>query len=126
MVLTHFFLSNFVPYLFPITNMDVSLSPDVLNQLNTTEARALHDISDSLSACGVGRIVNLPQIIVVGEQSSGKSSVLEAISHVRFPVEGGVCTRFATELVLRQANETRVDVSVQITESFPENWFPRT
>ncbi|KAH8736359.1 P-loop containing nucleoside triphosphate hydrolase protein [Ilyonectria robusta] len=96
--------------------MDVSLSPDVLNQLNTPEARALHDISDDLSACGVGRIVNLPQIIVVGEQSSGKSSVLEAISHVRFPVEGGVCTRFATELVLRQADETRVDVSVKFSD----------
>ncbi|KAF7556976.1 hypothetical protein G7Z17_g1042 [Cylindrodendrum hubeiense] len=96
--------------------MDVSLSADVLDQLNTEEARALHNLSDSLSSCGVGRIVNLPQIIVVGEQSSGKSSVLEAISHVRFPVEGGVCTRFATELVLRQANETRVNVSVKFSD----------
>ncbi|KAM5378633.1 hypothetical protein ACJZ2D_004432 [Fusarium nematophilum] len=96
--------------------MDVSLTSDVLNQLNTAEAKALHDISDSLSACGVGKIVNLPQIIVVGEQSSGKSSVLEAISHVRFPVERGVCTRFATELVLRQAPETRVNVSVRFAD----------
>ncbi|KAF4971540.1 hypothetical protein FZEAL_9824 [Fusarium zealandicum] len=96
--------------------MDVSLSSDVLNQLNTAEAKALHDIGDSLSACGVGKIVNLPQIIVVGEQSSGKSSVLEAISHVRFPVEGGLCTRFATELVLRQAQESRVDVSVRFAD----------
>ncbi|KAM0546200.1 hypothetical protein ACHAPJ_010984 [Fusarium lateritium] len=96
--------------------MDVSLNSDVLDQLNTTEAKALHDISDSLSACGVGKIVNLPQIIVVGEQSAGKSSVLEAISHVRFPVEGNLCTRFATELVLRQANETRIDVSVKFED----------
>ncbi|KAH7139900.1 P-loop containing nucleoside triphosphate hydrolase protein [Dactylonectria estremocensis] len=96
--------------------MEVSLTSDVLNQLNTAEAKALHDISDSLSACGVGKIVNLPQIIVVGEQSSGKSSVLEAISHVRFPVERGLCTRFATELVLRQAPETRVNVSVRFAD----------
>ncbi|KAF4450002.1 hypothetical protein F53441_6786 [Fusarium austroafricanum] len=96
--------------------MDVSLDSDVLQQLNTTEARSLHDISDKLSACGVGKIVNLPQIIVVGEQSAGKSSVLEAISHVRFPVEGNLCTRFATELVLRHARETRVDVSVRFAD----------
>ncbi|KAH6893128.1 P-loop containing nucleoside triphosphate hydrolase protein [Thelonectria olida] len=96
--------------------MDVSLDSGVLDQLNTAEAKALHKTSDALSACGVGKIVNLPQIIVVGEQSSGKSSVLEAISHVRFPVDGGVCTRFATELVLRQASETRVDVSVRFAD----------
>ncbi|WAO92148.1 Hypothetical protein NCS54_00964200 [Fusarium falciforme] len=96
--------------------MDVSVDSDILKQLNTAEAKDLHDISDSLSACGVGKIVNLPQIIVVGEQSAGKSSVLEAISHVRFPVQGGLCTRFATELVLRQAPETRVDVSVRFAD----------
>ncbi|KAM0351764.1 hypothetical protein ACHAPU_002276 [Fusarium lateritium] len=96
--------------------MDVSLDSDVLQQLNTREARSLHKISDELTACGVGKIVNLPQIIVVGEQSAGKSSVLEAISHVRFPVEGNLCTRFATELVLRHARETRVDVSVRFAD----------
>ncbi|POR32031.1 Interferon-induced GTP-binding protein Mx3, partial [Tolypocladium paradoxum] len=68
--------------------MAVSLDPSVLDQLNTTEARALHELTDQLSSCGVGNLVNLPQIIVVGEQSAGKSSVLEAISHVRFPVKG--------------------------------------
>ncbi|KAJ3531839.1 hypothetical protein NM208_g8704 [Fusarium decemcellulare] len=96
--------------------MDVSLDSDALNQLNTAEAKALHDISNSLSACGVGKIVNLPQIIVVGEQSAGKSSVLEAISHVRFPTDSNLCTRFATELILRQADETRVDVSVRFAD----------
>ncbi|PCD26515.1 hypothetical protein AU210_012938 [Fusarium oxysporum f. sp. radicis-cucumerinum] len=96
--------------------MDVSLDANILDQLNTTETKALHDISDSLSACGVGRIVNLPQIIVVGDQSAGKSSVLEAISHVRFPVQGNLCTRFATELIFRRANETRIDVSVRFED----------
>lgn len=94
----------------------VSLSSSALDQLNTSEARALHDISDSLSACGVGRIIDLPRIVVVGEQSAGKSSVLEAITRVRFPVEGGLCTRFATELVLRPAEKTSVDVSVKFAD----------
>ncbi|KAF4338119.1 interferon-regulated resistance GTP-binding [Fusarium beomiforme] len=97
--------------------MDLSLDANILDQLNTTEAKALHEISDSLSACGVGRIVNLPQIIVVGDQSAGKSSVLEAISHVRFPVQGNLCTRFATELIFRRANATRIDVSVRFADN---------
>ncbi|CZR44325.1 uncharacterized protein FPRO_14086 [Fusarium proliferatum ET1] len=106
--------------------MDVSVDANILEQLNTNETKALHDISDSLSACGVGRIVNLPQIIVVGDQSAGKSSVLEAISHVRFPVQGNLCTRFATELIFRRANETRIDVSVRFEDrSKPAKRFQR-
>jgi hypothetical protein len=53
---------------------------------------------------------------VVGDQSSGKSSVLEAISGVQFPVDGDLCTRFATELILRRAPETTVHVSIQLAD----------
>ena len=97
--------------------MAIHVSSSALGELNTTEAKALHEITDKLSSCGVGKIVNLPQIIVVGGQSVGKSSVLEAISRVRFPVDNDICTRFATELVLRQARQTRVDVSVRFDDS---------
>jgi len=45
--------------------------------------------------------VKLPQIVVVGDQSAGKSSVLEAITGIPFPREAGACTRFATEIRLR-------------------------
>ncbi|KAH7493925.1 hypothetical protein FOMA001_g36 [Fusarium oxysporum f. sp. matthiolae] len=96
--------------------MDISLDSDILGQLNTVEAKALHRISDDLSACGVGKIVNLPQVIVVGEQSAGKSSVLEAISHIRFPVDGSLCTRFATELVFHHANENCIDATVRFAD----------
>lgn len=96
--------------------MSVSIDDSVLGQLNTAEAKTLHDVSESLISCGVGKLVNLPQIIVVGDQSSGKSSVLEAISHVKFPVEGGLCTRFATELVLTQAPEMRVKVNIRFAD----------
>ncbi|KAF3765411.1 hypothetical protein M406DRAFT_345845 [Cryphonectria parasitica EP155] len=61
---------------------------------------------------GINHFVSLPQIIVCGDQSSGKSSVLEAISGVSFPVKSNLCTRFPTELVLRRAPQ--VDVSASI------------
>ncbi|GKT96974.1 dynamin family protein [Colletotrichum tofieldiae] len=66
----------------------IALDSTALDELNSVETRTLFDTADKLSSLGVGRIVNLPQIIVVGDQSSGKSSVLEAISHVHFPVQG--------------------------------------
>ena len=97
-------------------NPTASVEADVWDQLNTEESKAIHKLTDDLSSCGVGKIVNLPQIIVVGQQSAGKSSVLEAITRVRFPVHSGVCTRFATELVLRRDRETSVDVSVRFAD----------
>ena len=97
----------------------VALDAGALVQLNSSDARTLLDTIDSLRELQVGEIVSLPQIIVVGDQSSGKSSVLEAISRVRFPIDGDLCTRFATELVLRRANETAVDVRIQFADHHP-------
>jgi GTPase SAR1 family protein len=95
----------------------INLDSTALDELNSAETRTLFDTADRLSSLGVGRIVNLPQIIVVGDQSSGKSSVLEAISHVHFPVQGGLCTRFATELVLRPGNTRSVTASIQFADN---------
>ncbi|KAJ4289908.1 hypothetical protein N0V88_006703 [Collariella sp. IMI 366227] len=97
----------------------VVLDGDSLDQLNKPEAKALLDTIDSLREIQVSDIVNLPQIIVVGDQSSGKSSVLEAISGVQFPVDDDVCTCFATELILRRAPGTSVNVSIQFADDAP-------
>lgn len=94
----------------------ITLDSAALDELNSLETRTLFDTADKLSTLGVGKIVDLPQIIVVGDQSSGKSSVLEAISHIRFPVHEGICTRFATELVLRPGDRRCVTASVQFAD----------
>lgn len=74
--------------------------------------RELLDTIDKLRYLGVDSYVELPQIIVVGDQSSGKSSVLEAISTVKFPAKSGLCTRFATELVLRTSPDQKVEAHI--------------
>lgn len=40
---------------------------------------------------------------MVGDQSSGKSSLLEGLTGLSFPVASDLCTRFATQIVLRRA-----------------------
>ncbi|KAI1326453.1 P-loop containing nucleoside triphosphate hydrolase protein [Xylariaceae sp. FL0255] len=96
-----------------IASAQIDLDPIPLDELSDSTARILLDTIDSLRELQLDDIVSLPQIVVVGNQSSGKSSVLEAISGVQFPTKGDVCTRFATELVLRYAQETKIDVRVE-------------
>lgn len=56
---------------------------------------------DQIRANGVGDHIPLPQLVVCGDQSAGKSSVLEGITGIPFPRQDGLCTRFATEIILR-------------------------
>ncbi|KAI1770015.1 P-loop containing nucleoside triphosphate hydrolase protein [Hypoxylon cercidicola] len=75
--------------------------------------KSLLDIVDSLRSHGVSHYVDLPQIIVCGSQSSGKSSTLESISGIAFPTAEGLCTRFATELILRRGDKPEIKVHIQ-------------
>ncbi|EHK22907.1 uncharacterized protein TRIVIDRAFT_132648, partial [Trichoderma virens Gv29-8] len=110
-------------------------------QLNSSETKRLLDTIDSLRDLRIGAIVDLPQIVVVGDQCSGKSSVLEAISRVHFPVSDGICTRFPTELVLRRAPQESTDLRIRFDSNsnasdgqdspathtpFHESGFPRS
>ncbi|CAN9372578.1 unnamed protein product [Alternaria alternata] len=80
--------------------------------LQSNETRDLLDIVDSLRSHGINRYIDLPEIIVCGEQSSGKSSVLEAVSGVKFPSKDNLCTRFATELILRRGADAPIKISI--------------
>src|SRR2546423_943006 len=80
--------------------------------LQSREHRDLLDLVDKLRSQGISRYVALPQIIVCGDQSSGKSSVLEAISGLSFPTKDNLCTRFATELILRRNPASNVEITI--------------
>lgn len=79
--------------------------------LQSKDHGELLDVIDILRSQGISRYISLPQLIVCGDQSSGKSSVLEAVSGVRFPSKDNLCTRFATELILRRDREESVKVT---------------
>lgn len=99
--------------------------------LQGEEGAGLLDVVDQLRDFGsITHELSLPQIVVVGDQSSGKSSVLEAISGLTFPTNEGLCTQFATEVVLRRSETTRTTISIksandarkQAIKDFAEKW----
>ncbi|KAG2488600.1 hypothetical protein HYH03_012919 [Edaphochlamys debaryana] len=58
-------------------------------------------LANQLRALGVGSALQLPALVIAGDQSSGKSSVVEAIAGVSLPRSDGTCTRCPTEVRLR-------------------------
>ncbi|XP_027660192.2 interferon-induced GTP-binding protein Mx-like isoform X1 [Falco biarmicus] len=65
------------------------------------------DLIDSLRALGVEKELALPAIAVIGDQSSGKSSVLEALSGIALPRGNGIVTRCPLELKLKRIPATQ-------------------
>ncbi|QGI93834.1 hypothetical protein CEK26_006903 [Fusarium fujikuroi] len=75
--------------------------------------RILFDAIDALQSFGAGDL-SIPQLIIVGGQSSGKSSLLQSLTGIPFPVDSGCCTRFPTRIVSRRT-EPDSDDSFRIT-----------
>ncbi|XP_015672413.1 interferon-induced GTP-binding protein Mx isoform X2 [Protobothrops mucrosquamatus] len=71
------------------------------------KVRPCIDLIDSLRALGVEKDLALPAIAVIGDQSSGKSSVLEALSGVALPRGSGIVTRCPLELKMKKKNNTK-------------------
>ena len=63
-----------------------------ISQLQSQEQAGLLDAIDQLRSGNVDAKIGIPQIVVCGDQSSGKSSLLEAIAQVPFPVGSGAVT----------------------------------
>lgn len=77
----------------------------------------LLDVVDELRRLGLQQDLPIPQIAVCGDQSSGKSSVLEALSGVAFPRGSGLVTRCATELSMTTGAEWSATVSADGLET---------
>ena len=92
-----------------IKEMNVTSS---LEDLQTDEQRSVLDTVAQIRKCGLESIVSLPQLVVCGDQSAGKSSVLEALTEIPFPRNDNLCTRFATEIILRRANANSLRVKL--------------
>ncbi|KAH8776538.1 P-loop containing nucleoside triphosphate hydrolase protein [Diaporthe sp. PMI_573] len=89
-----------------------AIIPKTTRFIQSENHRDLLDIVDKLRSRGVSHYVDLPQIIVCGSQSSGKSATLEALSGIPFPTAEGLCTRFATELILRRGDKTEISIHI--------------
>lgn len=65
---------------------------------------------DGLRSLSIG-LESIPPIVVVGDVSSGKSSVLQAITRLPFPVRSGGCTTLTIKMHLRKSPQRKIEVT---------------
>lgn len=75
-------------------------------------SQRLLSLVDRLRSDRVGDLIHLPRLVVCGDQSSGKSSVLNAISRQKFPTDDLLCTRYPHELDMRPDSHDHITVSI--------------
>ena len=71
-------------------------------------------IVDKLREIFLDKFIQLPAIVVAGDTSSGKSSLLTAISTLQFPSSSGLTTRCPTEVILTRSPQKHVVVTLRL------------
>jgi len=71
-------------------------------------------IDDYLHQSQINEFISLPQIAVMGDTSSGKSSLLSAISNIQFPSSDQITTRCPTKLHLSKSRDGTSSFEVDI------------
>lgn len=79
--------------------------------INQTEyaqrCREVMELYRALQDLGAGSLLaTLPKIIVIGGQSTGKSSLVEAVSGINVPRDSGTCTRCPMECTMLSSSPT--------------------
>ncbi|KAK5688780.1 hypothetical protein LTS10_000758 [Elasticomyces elasticus] len=92
----------------PLRDIDTT----TLNALQNQDFGNVMDVVDSLRRAGLSSELQLPQLVVAGDQSSGKSSVLEAITEIPFPRKDNLCTRFATQIIMRRSPISSISTKI--------------
>ncbi|KAJ6477061.1 P-loop containing nucleoside triphosphate hydrolase protein, partial [Mycena sanguinolenta] len=77
------------------------------------QRKALLTLINRLRSVGAQGELDLPRIAVIGNQSAGKSSVVEAISGINVPRDSGTCTRCPLECRLASAPEWACRISIR-------------
>ncbi|KAF5557996.1 RBTMx2 [Fusarium napiforme] len=97
--------ANATPRSSSTTNGDKPGDPRMVvdDPFDNEKRQILFNAIDRLQACGSHKYLAIPQLVVVGEQSSGKSSLLRTLTDISFPVMAGIGTRFPIRVISRRS-----------------------
>jgi len=73
--------------------------------------KEVNDTLGDLQLLGVSHDVPLPELVLVGDQSSGKSSLMSALARLNLPTSSGICTRCPFHIHMRPSRDSHWSVS---------------
>jgi len=77
------------------------------------KVKLLVDAISELRKFGLDHVIGLPELVLVGDQSAGKSSLMSALTEVQLPRDQGICTRCPANIKTSPANTWSCKVSLQ-------------
>lgn len=87
------------------------------------ELKACNDTLGELQQLGVSHKVKLPELVLVGDQSAGKSTLMSGLANLELPRSEGTCTRCPLHIRVSRRSEwsCRVSLRRQYTYCPPED-----
>jgi Dynamin family len=98
--------------------------PGHSRHLTDLEDLAINVLHHRFKDLDIKDTVQLPQICVIGDRSTGKSSLIEVISAVRVPQANNLCMQFPLEINLIRTSEHSVDWNCRISIEHSYEFIP--
>ncbi|KAH8666830.1 P-loop containing nucleoside triphosphate hydrolase protein [Xylariales sp. PMI_506] len=80
--------------------------------------KACNDTLGELQQLGVQHVAQLPELVMVGDQSAGKSSLMSGLAEIDLPRSAGVCTRCPIHIRLSRSNDHHWSCSVSLQQDY--------
>ncbi|KFY74270.1 hypothetical protein V499_05692 [Pseudogymnoascus sp. VKM F-103] len=80
--------------------------------------QVLVDAINDIRGMGVDYLVDLPQLVLVGDQSAGKSSLMGALTEIHLPQDSGCCTRCPTHIKTGHAETWSCKISLHLSYNY--------
>lgn len=102
-----------------LTAMEDLQAPGASLQIVGEKVNMLVDAIEKLRQLGLNELKEeLPELVLVGDQSAGKSSLMGAIAEIKLPKGNGMCTRCPSNIKTSPATAWKCTVSLHQSYDF--------
>ncbi|ORY61293.1 P-loop containing nucleoside triphosphate hydrolase protein [Pseudomassariella vexata] len=84
-----------------------------------SKLRRFNEVLGEIQQLGISHVVPLPELVLIGDQPAGKSSLMSGLAKLDLPRSDGVCTR--CPLHIRLAHDTKWQCRVSLQQQYDFN-----
>ncbi|KAI1155192.1 P-loop containing nucleoside triphosphate hydrolase protein [Nemania diffusa] len=77
-----------------------------------------NDALGDIQVLGVSHVAVLPELVLVGDQSSGKSSLMSALARLNLPTSSGICTRCPFHIRMSSSKDSHWSCTISLQQAY--------